>query len=168
MRTVRRTLLIGLTLAATSSGLVACGSQPLRGASAIPTVPSSSAAGATVDLRTVSGLGRVLVTEQGRSLYLHTSDPKGTSNCSGYCAVVWPPLELKGKLRAGPGVQPSLLSTHGRPSGAAQVFYAGHALYTYQYDASAGMATGEGVATYGGTWWLVSADGNPVKRALHS
>lgn len=166
MQRSRRTLLSGLALAAASGGLAACGSQPLAGGSAITTVPSP-AASAVVDVRKVGTFGRVLVTRQGRALYLLTSDPRDTSNCTGYCAVVWPPLELKGKLQAGPGVKASLLSTHQRSGGAAQVFYAGHALYTYQYDTSAGMATGEGVVSYGGTWWLVSPDGKPVQRTRH-
>ena len=35
-------------------------------------------------------------------------------------------------------------------------------LYTYEEDTGAGMVKGQGVQTYGGTWWVVPADGKAV------
>jgi predicted lipoprotein with Yx(FWY)xxD motif len=112
----------------------------------------------------VKGLGRVLVTGDGRTLYLLTSDPPGSTSCVGSCAIVWPPLEPHGRLRAGPGVNARLLSTFRRPDGGLQVLYNDHALYTYEEDTGPGTANGEGVQTYGGTWWAVSPDGRALTR----
>lgn len=139
----------------------ACTGQTPRGSSAVTTVPSATAS--VVDVRSVAGYGKILVTKSGQSLYLFTADTPMRSNCTGYCAQTWPPLVLKGALHAGPGADPKLLSTGGH----SQVFYAKHALYTYVYDTQAGMTTGEGVKTYGGTWLLVSPSGQAVTSTSH-
>jgi predicted lipoprotein with Yx(FWY)xxD motif len=122
----------------------------------------AAASSATVAERSVKGLGPVLVTSTGMTLYLLTSDPSGGSICVGPCSLVWPPLLAKGRLKAGPGINPSLLSTYTRSDGARQVLYDKHALYTYQDDASPGMVTGQGVETYGGIWWVVAPSGKAV------
>jgi predicted lipoprotein with Yx(FWY)xxD motif len=141
------------------AGLTSCGGQGLVGGPN-GTVPSASSS--TVAVRSIKGLGRILVTSAGITLYLLTSDPPGGSNCTGSCAIVWPPLAAKGRLRAGPGANPALLSTYARSDGVRQVLYAKHALYTYQDDTSPGMVTGQGVETYGGIWWVVAPSGKPV------
>ncbi|MGO9661329.1 MAG: hypothetical protein ACLP7F_23610 [Acidimicrobiales bacterium] len=141
------------------ASLTSCGGQGLAGGPN-GTVPSASSS--TVAERSVKGLGRILVTSAGITLYMLTSDPPGGSNCIGSCALVWPPLAAKGRVRAGPGVNPALLSTYARSDGVRQVLYAGHALYTYQDDTSPGMVTGQGVETYGGIWWVVAPSGKPV------
>jgi predicted lipoprotein with Yx(FWY)xxD motif len=151
------------TLALSVAGLVSCGGQGLASG---PNGTVASASSSTVAARTIKGLGRILVTSAGVTLYLLTSDPPGTSNCIGSCAIVWPPLEAKGRLRAGPGVNPALLSTYDRSDGIRQVLYAKHALYTYQDDTSPGMVTGQGVETYGGIWWVVAPSGKPVTNGV--
>jgi predicted lipoprotein with Yx(FWY)xxD motif len=152
-------------LAATPLTLSACNDQTPRGNSAVTTVPSPTAS--VVDVRALPGYGKVLVTDTGRALYLFSADPAMTRNCTGYCAQTWPPLVVKGAVRGGPGVNAKLLRTVERSGGEQQVFYAKHALYTYIHDAKPGMTTGERVKTYGGTWWLVSPSGRPVKSTSH-
>jgi len=143
------------------SFLAGCATAPgLSGGAAVTTVASASRA--TVDVRDIAGVGRVLVTSSGTTLYLLTADPPGGTNCTGSCAIVWPPFEVRGKLKAGPGVNPSLLSSFERPGGASQVRYDGHALYTFEQDTGPGMVRGQGVETYGGTWWVASPDGRAV------
>lgn len=145
------------------AGLGACGSRSIAGGSTVTTV--ASVATATIGVRDIKAIGKVLVTSSGRSLYLLTSDPKGGSGCYGSCALVWPPLLARSKkIKAGPGVDPKLISTFYNHDSQTQVLYNGHALYTYTDDTGPGMATGEGVATYGGVWWLVSPSGKAVKR----
>jgi predicted lipoprotein with Yx(FWY)xxD motif len=156
-----RTATAGAVCLATGLGAAGCSHDYVGGAS-VTTVGSASSA--TVDVKVVKGIGRVLVTSSGRSLYLLTADPKGASVCIGSCQIVWPPLLVSGRLKAGPGVDPRLLSTLKRSGGAAQVMYAQHPLYTFEQDAGPGMAQGEGIATYGGVWWLVSPAGRPVSR----
>jgi predicted lipoprotein with Yx(FWY)xxD motif len=125
---------------------------------------AASSTNGTVDVRYVKGYGDILVTSAGYTLYLLSSDPPGTSTCVGSCAIVWPPLLVRGGLRAGPGVNPKLLSSSKRPGGSRQVLYNRHPLYTYEEDTAPGMVTGEGVETYGGIWWVVSPKGAAVKN----
>ena len=62
--------------------------------------------------------------------------------------------------RAGPGVKASLLSTFKRTDGQEQVMYNHHALYTHKGQ---GAASGAGMASDGGIWYLVSPSGSAVK-----
>jgi predicted lipoprotein with Yx(FWY)xxD motif len=139
--------------------LAACGGYV--GHPSVTTV--ASATNGTVDTRYVKGYGRILVTSAGYTLYLLSSDPPGSSSCTGSCAIVWPPLLVRGRLKAGRGVDSKLLSSFERAGGAHQVLYNNHALYTYEQDTGPGMVTGEGVSTYGGIWWVVSPNGNAIK-----
>jgi predicted lipoprotein with Yx(FWY)xxD motif len=41
--------------------------------------------------------------------------------------------------------------------GMKQVTYGGHPLYTYLGDRSPGQTTGEGIQSFGGIWWVLSA-----------
>jgi predicted lipoprotein with Yx(FWY)xxD motif len=140
--------------------LASCGGGNYIGGSSVTT--SASVTSGTVDVRSVKGYGKILVTSTGVALYLLTSDPSGGSSCTGSCAIVWPPLIANGKLKAGPGVNPSLLSSFSRSGGGKQVLYNKHALYTYEEDTGPGMVTGQGVETYGGIWWLVSPNGHAI------
>jgi predicted lipoprotein with Yx(FWY)xxD motif len=144
-----------------SLALTACSSQNFIGGPSVTTV--AVARSATVDVRYVHGFGKILVSGAGTTLYLLTSDPPGGSDCTGPCSLAWPPLEASGTLKAGPGVNPALLSSFGRSDGGRQVLYNKHALYTFEEDTGPGMVTGQGVQTYGGTWWVVSPRGQGVK-----
>ena len=81
--------------------LASCGGANYIGGSSVTT--SASVTSGTVDVKSVKGYGKILVTSSGVSLYLLTSDPSGGSSCIGSCAIVWPPLIANGKLKAGPG-----------------------------------------------------------------
>ena len=154
--------LLGVAAVA-SITLSACagGSYSVTGASNTTTASSTNG---TVEVRYVKGFGNILVTSRGYALYLLTSDPRDASSCVGSCVLLWAPPEVTGKLEAGAGVNPKLLSSFQRSGGAHQVAYDGHALYTYSDDTGPGMVTGEGVETYGGIWWAVSPKGNPVEK----
>jgi predicted lipoprotein with Yx(FWY)xxD motif len=108
----------------------------------------------TVALRKTR-LGTILVSgASGHTLYLFTKDRKNKSNCTGQCAQVWPPLLVKGSLRAGKGVSAGKLGEIKRGAGH-QVTYAGHPLYRFTSDAAPGQTNGEGV----GGFMVVSASG---------
>jgi hypothetical protein len=49
-------------------------------------------------------------------------------------------------------------------AGSAMVTVAGWPLYSFIKDQAAGDVTGEGMASFGGVWYAVSPDGQPVKR----
>ncbi len=144
------------------AGLLSCcaSSGPVGGTS-VTTVANASSA--TLDARSVKGYGKILVTSSGRTVYMLSVDPPGGSDCIGSCAIVWPALTTGGKIiKAGPGVNPSLVSSFKRSDGVRQVLYNKHALYTFEQDTGPGMLSGQGVTTYGGVWWVVSATGKAV------
>src|SRR6187401_1875228 len=58
---------------------------------------------ATVSLGS-TGLGKMLVGPNGRTLYLFEKDMSGKSSCSGDCVKDWPPLTTNGKPKAGSGI----------------------------------------------------------------
>src|SRR5439155_9418277 len=137
-------------LVAASIGLSACGGgsnevTPSPSLSAVTTVrpsPSGStattspAAGSTTGSLTVQAsndatLGKtILVNAQGITLYRYDRDSAGTSNCTGSCATVWPPLAAAGgTLTGGSGVT-GTLATISRADGSQQDTYNGTPPYT--------------------------------------
>jgi hypothetical protein len=69
---------------------------------------------------------------------------------------------------AGSGVQASLLGTVTRSDGSKQVTYGGHPLYMFSGDSAAGQVNGEGITSFGGTWYALDASGQPVKAMVSS
>src|SRR6476646_2673360 len=126
-----------------------------------PTTPSGAAA--TVGVSN-EGLGNILVNSQGRTLYLFTRDSGTMSECSGACAVNWPPLKASGKPTIGSGANASLTSTTSRPGGSKQVTYNGHPLYLFKGDKSPGDTNGQGLNAFGGSWYALSAAGDKVSK----
>lgn len=117
-----------------------------------------AARGPLVKLRD-SQLGPVLFSGGDRALYLFTRDRKGRSRCHGECAVAWPPFFAGGRPRAGRGVDPTLLGTVAR-DGRRQVTYAGQPLYFYVDDPE-GQVLCNNIVEFGGTWFAVTAKGEP-------
>ena len=106
-----------------------------------------------------SQFGPVLFGGRERALYLFTRDPRNRSRCQGACAEAWPPFYAKGRPRAGPGVDRSLLGTFERRDGRRQVTYKGRPLYFY-VDDPRGEVLCNDVFEFGGTWYAVDAEGN--------
>lgn len=105
-----------------------------------------SSGGADVKLAS-SKLGKIAVDRSGRTLYLFGADKNGKSTCSGACAVTWPPYTV----------------------GSKQVTYHGHPLYYYAGDGKTpGSTKGEGLKTFGSTWYAVDGSGKPVMPASSS
>lgn len=122
------------------------------------------AGGTTVKVgRTAAG--QLLETSSGPTLYMFTRDGRNRDTCvtiSG-CAQVWPPFTVNGKPTAGRGVKSSLLGSIRIGGGHHQVTYAGHPLYLYAGDSSAGDTGYLGFSSFGGTWFGVSAAGQAVR-----
>jgi predicted lipoprotein with Yx(FWY)xxD motif len=123
--------------------------------------PSRDAAVGTAD----HGLGPMLVDAQGRTLYLWEADTGPTSTCAGACAQAWPPVTTAASVRAGAGVQSSLLGLVKRSDGSAQVTYAGHPLYRFSGDTAAGQDNGQGSDAFGAQWWAVGPRGAAITQA---
>jgi predicted lipoprotein with Yx(FWY)xxD motif len=104
--------------------------------------------------------GTILVTTSGLSLYLLTSEANGRFTCtSAACTTFWPPLTVPPgttSVRGGPGVD-GRLGVIKRPDGSLQVTDNGYPLYRYSGDHAAGETNGEGISSFGGTWYLVRA-----------
>ena len=123
---------------------------------------SSSGGSGTVKVAKISGYGSALVTAGGKSVYLLSTDPAGSSKCTGACAKTWIPVTVSGSPSAGSGVDSSKLSSFKRSDGTTQVLYNKQALYTFSGQ---GSTSGEGQASFGGVWYLVSPSGAAIKKS---
>ena len=106
-----------------------------------------------------------LVNSHGRTLYGFTRDSRNKDRCvtTSGCTSTWPVAASTGKPTAGPGVKSSKLSTITLSNGSRQVTYAGHPLYTYVGDSSAGETDYVGRQQFGGTWLAVNGAGKLIK-----
>ena len=161
----RRRVAVPVLLVVAALGVAACSSSATpantTAGGASPTTAASATSGGTVDTATTS-LGKVIVSSAGRTLYLLTADSATSSSCSASCVSVWPPLTVSGAPTAGPGVESSKLGTITRADGTKQVTYAGHPLYTFAGDSTAGDVRGEAIHSFGGTWEALTPAGTPV------
>ena len=149
-----------LGAAATLMLTAACGTSTTTSASsgaagsATPTAP-----GGVLGVATTS-LGPVLVDGKGLTVYLLTSDRPGHSACSAACLQYWPPVT--GRAPASVKGITAALSVTKATSGTSMVTAAGWPLYTFLKDSAPGNVTGEGVKSFGGTWYAVSPSGKAV------
>ncbi len=169
-RTRNRFLLrLGICVAAPALLAAACGTASNNSTKTSTPGAASSAAGTMVTVETKSGgLGTYLTDGSGRTVYLFASDTAGKSTCAGPCAAAWPPLTATGAPTAAGSAKSSLLSTITRPDGSKQVAYAGHPLYYYAADGSAGDTKGQGIDNFGAKWWVLSPDGSPITATSSS
>lgn len=153
--------------------LVACGSSSTTKSSTkaktSPTTekPSSTTAtpatgATTVDVKTFTSptLGKILVTNAGKTVYTLT-DNGVVIECTDAngCSAAWPPVLLAvgatkatgGEGVTGLGITPA--------AGGQQVMVDGHPVYTFSGDTAEHDAKGEGITSFGGTWHVVKAAG---------
>jgi predicted lipoprotein with Yx(FWY)xxD motif len=116
---------------------------------------SAGTAGQLLKATQIGGVS-VLTNSKGLTLYWFAPDSATASQCSGTCAVYWPPVF--GKPAAGPGVT-GTLGTIKRPDGTTQATYDGHPLYTYVGDGAPGQASGNNIDLNGGLWHEVPVAG---------
>ncbi len=132
---------------------------------------TTHAAGVTIASASVPGVGTVLVNgSDGHTLYLLTSEEGGKLTCTddNGCTKVWPDTELPGSVTAataGSGVDATKLGTVKSADGHLYPTYAGWPLYEYTGDPGAGVANGQGIVSFGGTWEALSPAGTPVTVA---
>jgi predicted lipoprotein with Yx(FWY)xxD motif len=132
-------------------------------ATASPAASAPEGGAATVSLKSVSGVDdKALVGPDGKTVYLFEGDKGGKPTCMGACAGIWPPVTASGMPTAGSGLDQSLLGTVKRADGSTQVTYAGHPLYYYSGDASAGSAKGQGLKAFGAEWYVLNAKGSKI------
>jgi predicted lipoprotein with Yx(FWY)xxD motif len=144
--------------------LAACGSSSSSSSSSASGSSGSSGSGSgggsgsSIAVGKVAGFGSVL-TSGGQPVYVLSTDPSGSSKCTGACAKTWKPVTTSGSPSAGSGADSSMLSDFKRSDGTTQVLYNKHALYTHAGSA----ASVAGTASDGGVWYLINAKGAFVK-----
>ena len=168
---LRSWLLAGGLALGTAVTAAACGSSSSGTAAGSPgsSAPAgaSSAASATISAKSVPGVGTVLVNGQGQTLYMLTSEKDGKITCTqtNGCTQAWPETLLANgaaAATAGRGVQSSLLGTVKDASGNLEVTYNHWPLYTFSGDSGPGVAKGQALTSFGGTWYVLNGSGNPV------
>ncbi len=163
-RPLTRIQLLGLVGACTALLLSACTKSSSPSSPPSPAAPSTapSPTGGTavsIEAKNVAPLGKVLVDQQGLTLYLLTKEKGGKIACTGSCASIWPPVVLPSGTTSATtvaGAKSSLLGTVKLPDGTVAVTYNGYPLHTYSGDSGPGQANGQGVQ---GVWFAVTPSG---------
>ena len=156
-----------LAVAGVAVLVAACGQSGTGGSPAASNpVANGSPSVYSVDLHQDAALGSFLVGEDGKTLYLLTKDPNGSSSCTGNCAKTWPPftLEANESAVAGSGVT-GTIATIKRPDGSTQVAINGVPLYYYSGDSVAGDTQGEGSNN---VWFVVGSNGAAIQAPAPS
>lgn len=116
---------------------------------------------ATVQVRSGSDLGDILVGPDGMTLYNFDMDTQDASESSCYddCADAWPPLTVDETPVAGADVTAEL-TTFERDDGSMQVAANGWPLYYFASDEEPGDAEGQGIND---VWWVLDSAGTPIR-----
>jgi predicted lipoprotein with Yx(FWY)xxD motif len=134
---------------------------PYGSSAAAPSAPSSETK--TIITLKSSTHGKILAAGPKRlTVYLFEADKGSTSACTNTCAGVWPPVTTTSAATAQGGAIGADLGTTTRSDGTKQVTYKGHPLYYYASDRAAGDANGQGLNSFGGGWYVLSASGAKV------
>lgn len=114
---------------------------------------------ASVVISETDALGNILTTLSGNALYLYTKDEHSVSNCSGGCALAWPPLVTVDDPTTGAGLDKTRIGTINRGYGVKQVTYNGWPLYYFAADEKPGDTNGQ---DRGDVWFEVTTDCSAV------
>src|SRR5512135_909996 len=114
---------------------------------------------ATLAVTQTDKLGKILVDDAGRTLYVLTKDSANTTTCYDKCEQAWPPLLMLDKPTVGDGIDASLLGSAQRKDGTMQVTLNGMPLYYFAADQAPGDTNGQGI---GGVWFVVGPDGKII------
>lgn len=108
----------------------------------------------SVRLNNDATFGNVMTDADGFTLYFFAPDSKGTSNCNGGCADVWPAFFAE-DLTLDNALNANDFGTINREDGSQQTTYKGWPLYTFSNDTTAGDINGDGA---GDTWYVGKPD----------
>lgn len=164
-----RTPALVVTLLAVLALLAGCGSGSSGGSTTTggaSTTTGQSSGPATIGTSSAS-LGTILVVG-GRTVYLFQRDTGPHSTCSGECLAQWPAVTTATAPKASGSATASMLSMTKRADGTLQVTYAGHPLYYFAGDSSAGQTNGQGLNAFGANWYVVAPGGTAITRAASS
>jgi predicted lipoprotein with Yx(FWY)xxD motif len=156
------------------TGLVAVALTGCGGGSKAPTTTTTGGAAnpaTSFSVASVSGVGNVVVDGRGRTVYILTSAAKKNVPCSDAsgCTGVWPDLPLPdgtSGATAGSGLGASLLGTMKLADGETYPTVNGYLVYEYTGDTGSGQANGQGIQSFGGTWYVLDSSGRPVTSSV--
>jgi predicted lipoprotein with Yx(FWY)xxD motif len=122
-------------------------SAPVQTQTNTPTTVQSSTA--PIDniymSKTDPSKGAYLTDFAGMTLYTYGKDTPGVSNCTGTCAVNWPPYTSGATAQS---TLPANISVITRADGSKQFAWKGMPLYYFKSDTAAGQITGDGVGGF--------------------
>lgn len=128
---------------------------------------SAQEGGSTVSQKTIRGVGTVLVSQTGMTLYSPRQEADGHISCTAACTHFWQPVLLS-KGADSPEkspVVPGKLAVVERPDGTKQVAFDGKPLYTFVEDGGPGDTKGNGFQdSFNGhrfSWQVVSVGKAP-------
>jgi predicted lipoprotein with Yx(FWY)xxD motif len=114
-----------------------------------PTAPQSTPVHAFTLNNSGGGIfGAFLSAANGMTLYQYTKDADNVSNCTGACAIAWPPYTVSVAVAASPTADPGIagkIGTIKRADGSLQLTYRGLPLYFFAQDTKPGDTKGEAV-----------------------
>jgi predicted lipoprotein with Yx(FWY)xxD motif len=147
--------------------LASCGGGSNKATTSTSSSGSPANPGTKFSVASVSGVGSVVVDGKGRTVYILTSGSTKNVPCTedNGCTELWPELPLPDGVsaaKAGTGIKASLLGTKKSSDGETYPTYNGWLMYEYTGDSGHGQAKGQGIKSFGGTWYVVNASGNPV------
>jgi predicted lipoprotein with Yx(FWY)xxD motif len=121
---------------------------------ATPPAMAQSVPKTTIAIKKNTAWGSILTLASGRTVYRFAKDTKNKSNCSGACAVVWPPVLLVKGQTAPVGKGVSHLGVIMRSNGAHQVTYEGVPLYLFIRDNKTSI--NGNIKDAFGQWWVIN------------
>jgi predicted lipoprotein with Yx(FWY)xxD motif len=166
MRASPKVLVVGGMLGVAAL-LAGCGGGSTTSAPTTSSPGSGAKPSTSFSTAKVSGVGTVVVDGRGRTVYILTADGKTNAPCTDAsgCTKLWPDLPLPdgvASAKAGMGINASLLSTKKLSDGETYPTYHGWLMYEYTADSGPGQSNGQGITSFGGTWYALMASGNPV------
>lgn len=168
-----KAVLVICSAVATAAIVAGCGGGSTKPTTSTSSADSSANPATKFSTANVSGVGNVVVDGKGRTVYILTSGGKTNVPCTSAsgCTGLWPTLPLPGGMStatAGTGVKASLLGTKKLSDGKTYPTYNGWLMYEYSGDSASGQAKGQGIKSFGGTWYVLNASGNPVTTSSSS
>jgi predicted lipoprotein with Yx(FWY)xxD motif len=160
-------LLAGCSSSSGSSGGTSAAAG--AGSTAASSAASSSATtGGPISVAT-GAAGSYLVDSTGKAIYILTSDkPGGASACTTQCLTFWPPVAAPSPLPSGISGVSAKFATFTAADGSSELTINGYPAYTFANDKGPGTTAGQGVVSFGGTWWLVKPSGSWITTAAAS
>lgn len=115
--------------------------------------------------------GPHIVGPSGRPLYAFVTDVRAgddlpaLESCKQRCRRDWPPVAIADNPEAGEGIDESLISVVATDD-LRVLSYNGYPLFYYHEDTGPGEPSGHAIHTYGGWWYLVAPDGEPIVTGI--